>query len=135
MITLKAPDYLRIEVTRNQHLLYTTWLRQTSSEELRAGVLRFLQVIREYDIRFWIIDAHQLRSPSVADQQWILKEVSPELAASGLRKLARIGSSDVFQYIAYENIADKTHSQFLAKASFAQFTSLQAAQDWINMMD
>lgn len=77
--------------------MHSIWLRDTSSEELRAGVLRFLEIIQQEDIWYWMLDARLLRSPSIADQQWILKEVAPALIASNLRKLARIGNSDVFK--------------------------------------
>jgi len=130
-----APDYIQISVNTEKHLMHSRWLRDTSSAELRSGVLRFLQVIQQEDIWYWILDARLLRSPSVADQQWILKEVAPVLIASNLRKLARIGNSDVFTYMAYENIVEKTHEQFLVKTAFAQFTTYEAAQNWIDLIE
>ncbi|WP_347156772.1 hypothetical protein [Pontibacter chitinilyticus] len=132
---MNKPDYIRLEVNKEKHLLYSLWLRETTSEELRQGVLQFLKVIQEAEIWYWVLDARVLRSPSFTDQQWILKEVSPVLIHSSLLKLARIGNNDVFNYITYENIAEKTHEQFKAKAEFAQFTSYEAAMDWINMED
>jgi len=131
----KAPEYIHINVNTQKSLMHTIWLRDTSSEELRAGVLQFLQVIQQEDIYYWLLDARLLRSPSIQDQQWILKEVAPALMASNLRKLARIGNSDVFTYMTYENIAEKTFEQFLVKAAFAQFTSFDAALNWINLID
>ncbi|MBF9254452.1 hypothetical protein I2I11_14200 [Pontibacter sp. 172403-2] len=130
-----APDYIRIHVNREKHLMHSIWLRDVSSEQLRAGVLQFLQIIQQEDIWYWIVDARLLRSPSVTDQRWILKEVSPVLIASNLRKLARIGNSDVFTYMAYENIVEKTHEQFTVKTAFAQFTTYEAALNWINLID
>lgn len=131
----KAPDYIQINVSREKHLMHSIWLRDTSSEELRAGVLRFLEIIQQEDIWYWMLDARLLRSPSIADQQWILKEVAPALIASNLRKLARIGNSDVFTYMTYENIVEKTHEQFSVKTAFAQFTTYEAALNWINLID
>lgn len=131
----KTLDYIQINVSREKHLMHSIWLRDTSSEELRAGVLRFLEIIQQEDIWYWMLDARLLRSPSIADQQWILKEVAPALIASNLRKLARIGNSDVFTYMTYENIVEKTHEQFSVKTAFAQFTTYEAALNWINLID
>lgn len=134
-MNLKVPDYIQLSVDREKHLLYTVWLRDTSSEELRTGVLSFLEIIEQEDIWYWVLDARTMRSPSIVDQRWILKEVAPALIASKLRKLARIGSTDIFSYMAYENIVEKTRNQFEVKAAFAQFTSLEAALNWINLME
>ncbi len=128
-------DYIRVSANEEKHLLYTIWLRDATSAELRTGVLSFLKLVETLDVWYWIVDARPLRCPSITDQHWILKEVAPALVATKLRKIARLGSNDVFSYMAYENIAEKTRLQFNATTAFAQFTAYDAALDWINLME
>jgi hypothetical protein len=86
--------YLHLVVDESIKLLYSEWLRHPSSQEYRQAAIIFAGCLQEKGIAYWIQDTNNLGDVPVEDLQYVLQELVPVAAASGLQKLARITTDD-----------------------------------------
>lgn len=135
MVSAGSIDYLKLKLVPEEHLLCVTWLRGVSSDEYRQGLLHIRQHILSHGIRLWFVDARRLTHVTFEDQQWIIKEIIPELLASNLQKFARVVQPDVFSYITFEDLLRRAQQSYDIIGHMEQFTSAEAAMAWLHMND
>ena len=128
-------DLFRARIYKNDARLYVEWLRSVSPEEFRQGVELLVKLILEEKIELWIVDSSRLHGITLSDQHWIMNHILPLLQDSKLRKLARISSGDIFQYISFEEMTEKIFNKYELNVEVAQFTSLAMAEAWISIKD
>ena len=126
-------DYLSITFQEEERLLQAAWLRSVDSGEYRKGVALLKDMVVEKQAAFLLADSRRLSSITFADQQWIIRDIAPTLVASGLQKFARVLTEDVFNYITFENLLQRITENHRAGVEVAQFTSVEAALDWLRM--
>lgn len=129
----ETKEYLSVHYQEEDLLLQAQWLRHVSSEEYRAGVALIKEGILENKASFLLIDSRRISNVPFADQQWIKREIAPDLVSSGLQKLARVLTEDVFNYISFENLLQTINEDRQARVEVAQFTSVEAALAWLQM--
>ncbi|SFG05570.1 hypothetical protein [Pontibacter chinhatensis] len=128
-------DYLKLQLVPEESMLCVTWLRGVSSGEYRQGLLHLRQLILDHGIKLWFVDARRLTHVTFEDQQWIIKEIIPELLASSLQKFVRVVQPDVFSYITFEDLLRRAQQNYSLIGHVEQFTSAEAAMAWLQMND
>lgn len=125
--------FLYISLDEVNKLLHIRWLRPVSSEEYRAGILYCKQLVLEKRVERWLIDSRKLDHILFSDQQWIKREVAMGVRESALRKLARVLTDDVFNYISFENMLQHITEEHGTPVEIGQFSSEDAALNWLSM--
>ncbi|WP_114782007.1 hypothetical protein [Botryobacter ruber] len=128
-------DLFRARIYKNDARLYVEWLRSVSPEEFREGVEQLVKLMLEEEIELWIVDSSRLHGITLSDQHWILHHILPLLQNAKLRKLARVSSGDIFQYMSFEEMTEKVLRKYEMNVEVAQFTSLAMAEAWISIKD
>lgn len=133
MMPSETKDYISLSYQEEALLLQAKWLRSVSSEEYRSGIEQMKLLILEKGAALLLIDSRRLRNVPFADQQWIKREVAPELISSRLQKLARVLTEDVFNYISFENLLQNITDEHKTGIEIAQFTTMESALAWLKM--
>ncbi|WP_162053160.1 hypothetical protein [Pontibacter pamirensis] len=126
-------DFLLLTLDKEEQLLRSTWLRNVTSDEYREGVTLMKNYILHHKVSFWLTDSRLLDTILFADQQWLKREIGPLLKSSSLQRIARVLTEDVFNYIWLENIIQQIREEYEITVELAQFSSLEAAFDWLRM--
>ena len=126
-------DYLSISLKKEERLLHTKWLRNVSSDEYREGITVVKELILQHQVELWLTDSRLLGHILFADQQWIKREMAPLIKSSNLKRIARVLTEDVFHYISFENMIQRVKEEYDTSVELAQFSSLEAAFDWLQM--
>lgn len=129
----EVPDYLFTSLKEEEKLLHMKWLRNVTSEEYRAGINVVKEMILHHRVERWLIDSRLIDSILFADQQWIKREIAPLIKFSSLQKIARVLTEDIFNYISFENMIQQVIEEHDLQLDLAQFSSLEAAFDWLQM--
>ncbi|MFD2247373.1 hypothetical protein [Pontibacter ruber] len=128
-------EYIKINFLKEESLIHSEWFRSVSSEEYRAGVSMSFRLLVECNPTFWLIDARHLQGIRMADQHWVQQECIPQLNGLNLRKIARIGTADIFHYMSFEDMAQKAAEENPLDIDVAQFTSVEAAKAWLQLYE
>ncbi|WP_147294164.1 hypothetical protein [Pontibacter diazotrophicus] len=118
---------------KEEQLLRSQWLRNVTSAEYREGVKVLKNCIVQHEIELWLTDSRLLDTILFADQQWLKREIGPLFKSSSLQRIARVLTEDVFNYIWLENIVQQIKEEHEVTVELAQFSSLEAAFDWLRM--
>ena len=124
-------DYLHVWIDRSIDLMHSEWLRNVSSEEYKQGNATLLKLLEKYDIKFWIADSAKLGDISLEDQEWSMLTLVPQIAGSGIKKLARIAGGDRVSYNKFETFAEKAAALYVGDMEVRQFLSYKEAADWV----
>ncbi|BDD08020.1 hypothetical protein FUAX_04520 [Fulvitalea axinellae] len=82
----------------------------TPNDEIRKAITSFVEYVKEQGLKMHLADSGNMGTVSVEVQEWVAKEVMPEMAknAGGKYKMAGILSGDVFASFAFQNVARRT---------------------------
>ena len=122
--------YLHLVVDGANRLLYSEWLRQPTSQEYRAATTIFAICLREKGIAYWLQDTNNLGEVPVEDLNWVLQELVPVAASSGLQKLARITADDG-NLALFMNMAHQMQVKLNAAIEVQQFKTYREAAAWL----
>ncbi|WP_207431245.1 STAS/SEC14 domain-containing protein [Sabulibacter ruber] len=101
-------DIITITYEEDLQLVRTKWYGFAGSQEYREILGIYLQLAKEHTVTRWIGDNTNARAIRPADQEWTAKEWAPRFSQeSGLRKMAVIVATDIFNKMAVENMVMK----------------------------
>lgn len=132
-MSAETQEYLEMAYHEDELLLQVQWLRNVSSEEYRAGVIKVKELLLEKQANFLLIDSRRLPNVCFADQQWIKREIVPCLIPTKLQKFARVLTKDIFNYISFEILLQRITEEHKTSIEIGQFISVEAALAWIRM--
>ncbi|MFD2512263.1 hypothetical protein ACFSRY_00175 [Pontibacter locisalis] len=124
-------DYLHIWVDQEVHLMHSDWLRKVSSEEYRQGNDILINILRQYDIRYWIADSSKLGDITKEDQLYTIQVMVPQIGSTGLKKIGRISGEDRVSIQKFREFMAKAVTPELKDLEVRQFESYKEAADWI----
>lgn len=129
---LYEEPYAKIFFDATINAIGSTWHGPVSGEQYRSAFLKCLEFVKAYSTPNYIADISDQGHIAQEDQQWMFREIMPEAAQYGLRRIATIksGTNDaaVKQYL--KGIHDN-----LLKLGIRQenFLTLNEAMDWIQL--
>ena len=122
--------YLHLIVDEQARLLYSEWVRRPSSVEYREGAGIFAECLRDRGIAYWIQDTSRLGEVPEEDLKAVLQELVPVVAASSLRKLARI-ASDEKSMARFLELVNQAKAKLSTEIEIQQFRTYREATEWI----
>ncbi|RNI28255.1 hypothetical protein EFA69_19520 [Rufibacter immobilis] len=130
---LHQDDYLKIEIDPHVSFIYLEWLKTPQNDTFRELFRMAVSLAVDLNSEYWLSDARTIPYLDFANQNWVIREVTPLLAASKLRKYARLSSKESIDLLDIHRIYETLSSQtnFTAITKFESFTSKEAAQEWL----
>ena len=127
-------SFLHLWVDTDIKLMYTEWLAlPTVTEYQEAGAL-FVRCLQEYNVEYWLMESNRLAGLSLPEQIQVIREVAPAVAASSLKKVARIISEAEENRAMFENTIQALRNKYMSEVEINQFTSFNEAANWITII-
>ncbi len=121
-------SYLAIEFNETLPIVLMRWKTITTSNELHSGLEKGLQLIKEKNLNLWFADVQKLGAISEDDQLWSNEEWFPRAIAGGIKRMAIIVSSDIFNQMTGEEIMSNVPQIGFTSQFFKDETS---ALNWL----
>ena len=126
--------YVHLWVDTDVKLMYTEWLALPSTAEYRQAAALFLRNLQTYAVEYWVMDSNRLAGLSLAEQRRIIQQLAPAVAASCLKKVARIISQDEGNWVMFDETVHALKNQYQASVEIQQFCTYNEAAKWVAMI-
>ncbi|WP_299824722.1 hypothetical protein [uncultured Pontibacter sp.] len=134
LITVWEKEYVRIQHSPDEKLIWNEWKGVIPSLKLREAITYACNFILEHDVELILADYRNMCSPTFEDQVWIAKNSAEVLQHSKLRRVANLLAQDIFQQIAIESIYE-TASKVPLPCISKDFVYKNDALDWLLSSD
>jgi hypothetical protein len=111
----------------HQHV-HSEWKAFANSPELRTGLLKGVQAIRDNKAAAYVSDARKLRVITHEDQQWIKDSWLPLATHAGLKRLAFVTSATGLGKLTVEDVSALVNVNGVQSRTF---DSMAAARKWV----
>ena len=109
--------------------MYSEWHAFANSVELRSGLLRGIQAIRDNSATAYVSDARKIKVIVHADQEWIKDTWMPLAQQAGLRRLAFVTALTGLGRLTIEDVSGLVNHRELQSSTF---DSMAAARQWVS---
>lgn len=116
------------------HLLHCEWKRTVSSKEYRQGHHMFINLLKKYSIKYWIVDSTNLGDISAEDEEWFMNTIMPEIIKTCVVKVARLSGENHPSYNRFENFSEKAkeaNDAFTYQVEVRNCMTFKEAADWM----
>ena len=126
-------EFLKVEVDKNIKYIYVEWFTGPSAEEFRKSFFLAASIALEEKAEYWLSDARAIPFLDFADKNWVLREMTPKLLESPLKKYARLSTKESIGLLDIHRIYSALSSQQAIdfRTKFETFTSREAALEWL----
>lgn len=112
----------------NQHV-FSEWKAFANSAELRAGLLKGIQAIRDHGAIAYVSDARKVKVIVHDDQKWIRDFWLPLAMAAGLKRIAFVTAATGLGKLTIEDVSGLVDENGLQSRTF---DSMAAARQWVS---
>ena len=120
--------YLSIRWDSVHRHVHSEWKAFANSAELRAGLLKGVQAIRDHRAPAYVSDSRKLRVIIPADQAWIKNTWLPLAIEAGLERVAFVTAPSGLGRLNVEDVVGLVDDHGLQSRCFA---SVAAAREWV----
>ena len=133
------PDHIKEFTTTCLHLwvdtkvklMYTEWLALPSAAEYREAAELFVRTLQAYAVEYWVMESNQLAGFSLVEQRQVIGKIAPAIAASSLKKVARIIAQDEENRAMFEKQTTELKNKYRAVVEIQQFCTFHEVANWI----
>lgn len=129
---LFSSDFYQLEADYDQNLIWSKWLKPVSAAEVEAGGTKLYEALRDSALDRVMADARALSGLDAEAKEWMSTTFYELLSSTGLKKLARVLPSNVFQRITLESVVTRAEASGITKFNVRNFTNMEEALDWLN---
>ena len=134
---LYQSDYVRVE-RDDQDIIHYTWLPETedmNEQEYLSELRGFIKTLHEYPYKGILIDMHERKfvvNPQL--QEWMGKEILPQMFASGIKKMAICMPESLIPSLSVEQTIDEiSEKEKKIKSMIGHFIRRDEAHEWLCM--
>ena len=129
-------EFVEIYYTPENKMVETRWLGFAPSSGYRDGLEHYLEVAKVHDIKLWLGDYRLARVVRMDDQEWAARDWFPRFLpiATGIEKMARVQSEDVFSQMSSDSMREKLDISGLPFL-FSEFKYYEDAKAWLLQKD
>jgi len=109
-------------------VVHSEWRAFANTAELRAGLLRGIEAIKDHQARAYLTDTRKVKVVVHEDQEWIKKTWLPLAIEAGLKRIAVVIATTGLGRLTVEEVVGLTDDQGLVSRTF---DSADAAWRWI----
>ena len=122
-------DYLKVTHDPDHKVLHLQWKRYASSEQFRDALNFALDRVKEFEITGWIGNLKNMEVIAPADADWSSNIWFPEIAKTGLKKMAIVTSLDYFNNTVVKKIMEAAQSVIPFETRY--FVDISEAREWL----
>lgn len=104
------------------------WKNEVTSEPMRQGLERGLELVREKRATRWLVDSRSLGSIEPADVKWVNEHWMPRAVDAGLHFMAFVMAKKVVMQLTMKSFMARINERDL---STAYFDDVDAARAWL----
>jgi hypothetical protein len=119
--------WLLMRWDKAHQIVHSEWRAFANSAELRAGLLRGIEAIKDHRAIGYLTDTRKVRVVVHSDQEWIKQTWLPLAIEAGLKRIAVVIASSGLGKATVEDVVGLTEEQGLQSRTF---DSLSAARSW-----
>lgn len=108
-------------------IVHSEWRAFANSAELRAGLLRGIQAIRDHKAIGYLTDTRKVRVVVHSDQEWIKQTWLPLAIEAGLKRIAVVTAPSGLGTATVEDVVGLTEDRGLQSRTF---DSLASGRTW-----
>ncbi|WP_291723190.1 hypothetical protein [Bernardetia sp.] len=130
MKTLKNSDgkvFLETYLKSDSNCIYSLWNGFVNVENVKAGCLFGLELLKEHRSPYLINDNSNLEGPWQQANEWIETVWMPQALEAGLRYFAHVVSKDIFGKLSAQDLEKKT----IGVLNMRLFETVEEAESWI----
>ncbi|KAA5538965.1 hypothetical protein [Adhaeribacter rhizoryzae] len=127
-------SYLQLWVDKDVKLMYTEWLTSPSVQEYEQAAALFIHYLQQHAVEYWLMDSNRLGGLSLQEQRKVIAQLAPAVAASCLKKVARIISQDAGNRVMFEETVQVLRNKYQASVEIQQFWTYNEAAKWVAMI-
>ncbi len=128
MIPILETDFAHLIFNQEKKTLRLVWKTNCSSESYRYTYKKVLDLVKKYDVQFFVADISKLTLVAPSDRKWLQQRVMPRLFKLGILKVAAVVTGDVFMQKHLAHINKNAASGQEVK----QFGNLPEALKWFD---
>ena len=126
-------EYLEIFYFKSECLVETRWIGFPTSEHYRKGLIAYLNIITNYEVKYWLEDYHLVTGINKSDKDWTQKMWAPtfgKIARTKIERMARVITSERFKAANLKNIAQASVAAPFP-VLYQEFQSYDLALCWL----
>ncbi|MHA6248503.1 hypothetical protein ACXYMU_11240 [Pontibacter sp. CAU 1760] len=123
-------SFVSLQYDKEVRLGKAVWRGSLQGEELREAYLLTVELIDRYSLTRWLSDDRQMKPISPADLEWSLQVHVPRIAASSLRRMARLPSMHEANNDAIDTMVSKGNDMEM-HLDFRNFNNEEDAMEWL----
>lgn len=120
---------MTVESEPDTGLITLTWTGFAPSTVFRSILEDALMNVRLQHLSFWLADLRKMNAILRQDEQWSANDWFPRLAASGLKRMAILTSSDYFNQTSVDRIMSDATPELTFTVSY--FDDPATARAWL----
>ncbi|MEP7170706.1 MAG: STAS/SEC14 domain-containing protein [Bacteroidota bacterium] len=121
--------FLKIVADDDKKLIHLRWINFAQSSEFREGLNFALDYVSKNKTNRWLANLRDMSIMKEADRDWTNNEWFPQLAKTGLGKMAILVSLDYLNQSAVTRIMDKAEEIIGFETEY--FNDIDRARDWL----
>jgi hypothetical protein len=121
--------FLKIVTDEEKQLIHLRWIGFSNSDQFREGLNFALDYVRKNKVKRWLANLRDMSIIKETDRDWTNNEWFPELAKTGLKKMAIIVSMDYLNQSSVTRIMNKAEQVIHFQTE--NFNDMDRARDWL----
>ena len=121
-------DFLHISFDESLKSVVMDWKTAPTSVEFKTGLNRGLDALKDKRAVNWLAYLENLGALDEKDQQWSNEDWFPRALGAGVKNMAIVVSSDIFNQMTVESIMSKVPGTAL---TVQYFNNAEKAQAWL----
>jgi hypothetical protein len=120
--------WLLMRWDEKHQLVHSEWRAFANSVELRAGLLRGIEAIKDHHAQGYLTDTRKVKVIVRDDQDWIKATWLPLAIAAGLKRIAVVTAAQGLGKLTVEEVVGLADDQGLLSRTFG---TVEAGWEWI----
>jgi hypothetical protein len=121
--------FLKIVADDEKKLIHLRWINFAPSAEFREGLSFALEYVRKNKIKRWLANLREMSIIKESDRVWTNEEWFPELAKTGLKRMAILVSMDYLNQSSVTRIMNKAEEVIQFETEY--FNDIDRARNWL----
>ncbi|MCC9137970.1 hypothetical protein ACFSKU_04015 [Pontibacter silvestris] len=131
MLFHSGDDNYTIRYSKPVGLVELIWHGAVSSDQFQVALSHIIEVLKEDQVKFFLIDAKRLNPFRAKDQTWLKKHFFPKLNETQVIKFARITEPDLFTQAVVGDLVQYVHHNKSFKFNIHSFYERDEALEWL----
>ncbi|MEZ4739891.1 MAG: STAS/SEC14 domain-containing protein [Flavobacteriales bacterium] len=128
-VLLRQDDYVTMQAVPSERMITLTWTGYAPSVTYRSILNEALNNVKALDLLRWLADLRHMDAIMQQDEQWTTTDWFPQLARTGLKRMAILTSADYFNRMSVDRIMTAATAEM--PLALGYFEDIDKAKAWL----